>query len=91
MCRYVCRVLKHMDLAGQAICLPDAHGVGATDESLMKLKSNYLARAQVYLPRQGDRLPWKALHNYAMDIGLLRYGRVDDGFLKFSALSNKGD
>ena len=89
VCRYVCRVLRHMDGTDLAVCLPDALGVQATDESLMKLNSNYIARARVYLPRQGNRLPWKALHNYAMDIGLLRLGRVDDGFLKFSALSNK--
>ena len=89
-CRYVCRVLQHMDRTGQGVCLPDARGVQATDESLMKLNSNYIARARVHLPRQGDRLPWKALHNYAMDILLLRLGRVDDGSLKFSRSHDEG-
>ena len=90
VCRYVCRVLKHMDRTGNTLCVPDARGVQATSDPLLQLNSNYIARALVYLPKQGDRLPWKALHNYALDILLLRFGRLEDGSLIFSKPASKG-
>ncbi|OGT60300.1 MAG: FAD-containing monooxygenase EthA [Gammaproteobacteria bacterium RIFCSPHIGHO2_12_FULL_63_22] len=90
VCRHVCRVLKHMDRTGNPVCVPDARGVRATTDPLLQLSSNYIARALVYLPKQGDRLPWKALHNYALDTLLLRFGRLDDGSLMFSKPTSKG-
>ena len=90
VCRHVCRVLRHMDRTGNAICVPDAKGVRATTDPLMQLSSNYIARALVYLPKQGNRLPWKALHNYALDSLLLRFGRLEDGSLIFSKPTSKG-
>ena len=90
VCRHVCRVLKHMDRTGNPVCVPDARGVQATNDPLLQLRSNYIARALVYLPKQGDRLPWKALHNYALDILLLRFGRLEDGSLLFSKPASKG-
>ena len=37
------------------------------------------------LPKQGERAPWKLFQNYARDLMLLRYGRLEDGTLQFSA------
>jgi hypothetical protein len=35
------------------------------------------------LPKQGSKIPWKLYQNYAFDIMMLRYGRVDDGVMEF--------
>ena len=40
-------------------------------------------RGSCSLPKQGSRLPWKLHQNYAFDIMMLRYGRVDDGVMEF--------
>ena len=37
------------------------------------------------MPKQGDRMPWKLYQNYVLDLALLRYGKVEDGYLVFSS------
>jgi len=41
-------------------------------------------RAIDKFPKQGTRTPWRLHQNYARDIVLLRYGRVEDDALEFS-------
>jgi hypothetical protein len=40
-------------------------------------------RALGRVPRQGAKHPFKLYQNYLKDIRVLRFGRVDDGFLQF--------
>jgi cation diffusion facilitator CzcD-associated flavoprotein CzcO len=83
-CEFLCRLLNHMDARGYTMCVaPRDESVGETP--WLNLNSGYIARAKDILPRQGDRAPWKLHQNYARDLVLLRYGKIDDGTLKFSA------
>jgi hypothetical protein len=44
------------------------------------------------MPKQGDRTPWKLYQNYALDLALLRHGKVEDGYLTFtSPRARQGD
>ena len=43
------------------------------------------ARERRSLPKQGTRRPWQVHQNYFMDMLALRFGRVDDGVLRFGA------
>ena len=35
-------------------------------------------------PKQGSKPPWRLYQNYARDIAMIRYGRLDDGEIQFS-------
>jgi hypothetical protein len=50
----------------------------------LNLDSGYIQRAEHILPRQGTKAPWNLHQNYARDLMMLRYGRIDDGTLTFS-------
>jgi cation diffusion facilitator CzcD-associated flavoprotein CzcO len=79
---YVCRLLKHMDKNGKRICIPRADS-SVQRTPFMDMTSGYFTRALDRLPSQGDRAPWKLHQNYALDMRLLRRGRVDDS-IEFS-------
>ena len=51
----------------------------------MDLTSGYVQRAVAKLPKQGDKAPWRVYQNYAKDVRLLRFGRIDDGVLRIHA------
>ena len=51
----------------------------------LDLASGYIERAAAKLPKQGDRAPWKLHQNYLLDLALLRFGKIEDGYLVFSA------
>ncbi len=82
-CRYVCRLLQHMEAEGKDFCIARATGVEPGEDRLLNLDAGYVTRALGRLPRQGRRAPWKALHNYFADSLLLGRGRLDDGALEF--------
>ena len=46
--------------------------------------SGYFQRAIDRLPKQGATKPWKLNQNYLADVVALRFGRLDDGVLRFS-------
>ena len=33
---------------------------------------------------QGDRAPWKLHQNYARDLAALKYGKLEDGVMRFA-------
>jgi monooxygenase len=76
--QHVCRLLRHMDDAGAAICTPRAPQPGVPTFPIMDLKSGYVRRAIDALPKQGARPPWRLHQNYVRDIRMLRHGPVDD-------------
>ena len=41
-------------------------------------------RAKAILPVQGDRAPWKLYQNYPLDLAALKYGKLDDGVMRFA-------
>ncbi|WP_410614781.1 hypothetical protein [Amycolatopsis sp. lyj-109] len=49
----------------------------------MDLQSGYIKRAASGLPKQGGRRPWMMRQNFLLDLADMRFGRVDDGVLRF--------
>ena len=41
-------------------------------------------RALPHLPKQGSRAPWKTYQNYVRDMLTIRYGRLEDGHMRFA-------
>jgi hypothetical protein len=84
-CRFVCRMLNHMQKTGTRQCMP-----GPIDPT-MKLKpwvdfsSGYFQRAIDRLPKQGSEAPWTLSQNYISDLMTLRHSSVEDGVLRFSS------
>ena len=83
-CEYVCRLLKHMDRTGMRQCTPTLNDPEVMDEDFLDFTSGYVQRAKGKLPRQGSKLPWKVHQNYARDLLMLKYGKVEDGTMVFS-------
>ncbi len=83
-CEYVCRLLNYMDRHGYKQCVP--HNVDPTIQELPALEftSGYVQRAIAKMPKQGSKRPWRLYQNYALDIVSLRFGKVDDGVMRYS-------
>ena len=81
---YVCRLLKHMDRTGYRQVTPTGAAPYASDEPFVELKSGYLKRGAATMPRQGTRAPWRNLQNVFLDTIMLRWGRLEDRFLRWS-------
>jgi monooxygenase len=81
---YVCRLLRHMDRRGATIVVPRRDPSVAV-QPFLSFTSGYVQRASEILPKQGTRRPWQVHQNYFMDMLALRFGRVDDGVLRFGA------
>jgi hypothetical protein len=50
----------------------------------LDMTSGYVQRAIDHLPKQGNKAPWKLFQNYAIDMNLLRRGKIEDGAMVFS-------
>jgi hypothetical protein len=82
---YYCRLINHMDATGMRQCTPRDTARQVKDAPFLDLASGYIKRAADKIPSQGDRAPWKLYQNYLLDLALLRYGKVADGYLAFSS------
>lgn len=80
-CRYVARLLDHLDEHGYASCTPKRTWAGTTRPSWL-LSSGYIQRAR--FPRQGTKRPWKVYRNFIADSLALRFAPVADDDLEFS-------
>jgi len=89
---YVCRLLRHMDEHGYAICTPQSPDPAAPTEPMIDLQAGYVLRSLDALPRQGTAAPWRLHQNYFRDLRLLKRGSVDDhmSFARAAAASTKG-
>lgn len=82
--RYMCRIMLRLQRGGFAYCVPDPPEDGMPVEPAISLTSGYVQRAHAYLPKQGTRAPWKLYQNYALDLAALRFGRLDDGVMRWA-------
>jgi monooxygenase len=80
---YVCRLIRHMDSHGHSIAMP-RRDPAVAPKPFLDFTSGYVVRASSLLPKQGSRRPWKVYQNYFLDALTLRFGRIDDGVLKFA-------
>jgi len=79
---YVCRLLSWMDRRGIAIAVPRRDPTVAS-EPFLSFTSGYVQRARHLLPKQGARKPWQVYQNYVLDLLTIRFGRIDDGVMRF--------
>jgi cation diffusion facilitator CzcD-associated flavoprotein CzcO len=80
---YVCRLLSAMDDKAVNYCVPRDTEASGGDEPFVHFSSGYVKRALGRIPRQGLKHPFRLYQNYLKDIRVLRFERVDDGFLQF--------
>ena len=84
---WMCRVLAHMDKGGFASCVP-VRDAAVIQQPLLDFSSGYVQRSIDAFPKQGDRKPWRLNQNYLRDTIELKYGRIDDGTLRFQRESS---
>jgi monooxygenase len=83
---WVCRLLRRMRRRGEAVCVPRWQGA-LPREAWIDFSSGYLQRSLALFPKQGPASPWRLSQSYLQDILALRFGRLDDGALRFAAAS----
>jgi monooxygenase len=81
---FVCRLLGHMDSRGYAECVPVNDDPGVTERPLLDFSAGYVLRSIDQFPRAGSRSPWRLGMSYAHDVVTLRYGKINDGAMRFS-------
>jgi cation diffusion facilitator CzcD-associated flavoprotein CzcO len=82
-CRYVCRLLNHMDEHGYAQCTPRRIDASVQEQPFIDFSSGYVQRAVDKFPRQGSKAPWRTYQNYALDFMALTLGSVRDPVMEF--------
>jgi cation diffusion facilitator CzcD-associated flavoprotein CzcO len=83
-CEYVCRLINYMDRRGYRQCVPRNVDPFITELPSLDFTSGYVQRSIAKLPKQGSKRPWRLYQNYALDIVTLRFGRMDDGVMRYS-------
>ncbi len=84
VCRYVTRLLAHMDETGMRQVTPRWTRPTLPTRPFVDLSSGYVLRAVQNFPKQGERAPWRLYQNYIRDLLLLRYGSLQDEAIEFS-------
>ena len=80
---YFCRLINYMESHGYRSAVPSlTDDVG--EQPLMNLQAGYVQRELAHLPKQGLKKPWTLQQNYPKDILALRYGKVNDGAIRFA-------
>jgi len=83
---FTCRLLAYMDSHGYDTCVPVNDDPDVTERPLMDFSAGYVLRSIDQFPRSGSRAPWRLGMSYAHDVITLRYGKIDDGAMRFSRL-----
>src|SRR5437764_6517962 len=63
ICRYVCRLLKHMEKTGTRQCPPRLRDPSIVPAPFLDLTSGYVQRGLHMFPKQGSKIPWKLHQN----------------------------
>ena len=83
-CEYVCRLLNYMERQGYKQCMPQNVDPSIEELPWLSFTSGYVQRSVAQMPKQGSKRPWRLYQNYALDLVTLRFGKVDDGVMKYS-------
>ena len=65
-------------------CCPEANSKIDNNNDWLNLTSGYIKRSKDIFPKQGKRSPWTNNQNFLKDIFQIRYGKINDGEIKFS-------
>jgi cation diffusion facilitator CzcD-associated flavoprotein CzcO len=80
---YVVRLLRHMEARGYDSCVPVA-GSSVETRPLLDFAAGYVLRSVHEFPKAGSKAPWQVLMSYPYDLLKLRFGKVNDGVMRFS-------
>jgi monooxygenase len=83
---FTCRLLAYMDSRGYDSCVPVNDDPSVTERPLMDFSAGYVLRSIDQFPRAGSRAPWRLGMSYAHDVLTLRYGKINDGAIRFARL-----
>jgi cation diffusion facilitator CzcD-associated flavoprotein CzcO len=83
---FTCRLLAYMDSRGYDACVPVNDDPSVTERPLIDFSAGYVLRSIDQFPRSGSRAPWRLGMSYAHDVVTLRYGKINDGTMRFSRL-----
>jgi cation diffusion facilitator CzcD-associated flavoprotein CzcO len=81
---YVVRLLRYLDSHGYDQCVPVNDDPAVAARPLLDFQAGYVLRSVHEFPSAGSRDPWKVAMNYPRDLLKLRFGRIDDGAMRFS-------
>jgi cation diffusion facilitator CzcD-associated flavoprotein CzcO len=85
VCRYLCRLLAHMDETGAVQATPRRRaGEAAAAPYVEHFSSGYMQRSIQEWPKQGAGAPWRAHQSYFADLASLRFGPIEDGVLELA-------
>jgi monooxygenase len=83
-CKYMCRLLNHMDAHGYRQCVPENNDPTVLEQPFIDFSSSYVLRSIDQFPKQGSKAPWMLRQNYALDILSLKRDPLEDGAMQFS-------
>jgi len=83
-CEYACRVMARMDKLGAKSATPTVSDAAIKQVPWLDFSSGYVQRSIDRFPKQGEAKPWRLNQNYALDVLMLRYGKLNDPELVFS-------
>jgi cation diffusion facilitator CzcD-associated flavoprotein CzcO len=83
-CLYVCRLLNYMDRHRFRSAVPNFVEGSIGEQPMVTLTSGYVQRALTELPKQGLKEPWTLRQHFPRDSISLRFGKVNDGSMRFS-------
>jgi monooxygenase len=83
---FTCRLLAYLDAHGYDTCVPVNDDPDVTERPLIDFSAGYVLRSIDQFPRAGSRAPWRLGMSYAHDVITLRYGKINDGAMRFSRL-----
>lgn len=81
-CERMCRLLNHMKAKGYDYCVPEPPD-DLQAQPLLDFSSGYVQRSIAGFPKQGTAAPWRTYQNYIQDMIAIRYGKLEDGDMRF--------
>lgn len=81
--QYVVRLLRYLGRHGYGQCVPVSDDPAVSRQPLLDFEAGYVLRSVHEFPQAGSQAPWKVLMSYPYDVLQLRYGRIDDGVMRF--------
>ncbi len=86
---WLCRLLNFMDRRGVHKAVPINMDSEVVSADFLDFQSGYVQRSISRFPLMGNKLPWKLVQNYPIDMAVLRMGKLDDGKMVYSARSKE--
>jgi monooxygenase len=86
---WLCRLLNFMDRRGVHKAVPINMDSEVVSADFLDFQSGYVQRSISKFPLMGNKLPWKLVQNYPIDMAVLRMGKLDDGKMVYSARSKE--